>query len=324
MELHDWMKLLIAYGPTPHTAAAAVAEEYQGDPLVRSYVHRHMEAVRRQGRPESNSEGWCAVGEQRVAAFTVAAQMSGGIPTFSKRIPLDKARIMEPVLLALLLGAQPYLWKSDMMLVAKSAPMPRHVLSRGLLPFPAMFWSFEDAAPNSMGGVTDWMLIAEDSSDGSEGGFITFMPNTAHVGPNAATSIEINGYAYGKTFPDDFGKRADTVQMLLQMLALLASPHVELEEPSVPRPIRRDYVRQGRAQAYKLPHVVKLRRAALDAQRAHAEASSVAWQHQWWVSGHYRAQWMPSTQDHQVRWIAPYLKGPADKPILEKVYSVER
>jgi hypothetical protein len=50
----------------------------------------------------------------------------------------------------------------------------------------------------------------------------------------------------------------------------------------------------------------------------------VEWKHKWWVSGHYRAQWYPSDKSHKVIWIAPFLKGPEDAPLLEKIYTVVR
>lgn len=36
---------------------------------------------------------------------------------------------------------------------------------------------------------------------------------------------------------------------------------------------------------------------------------------QWVVRGHWRQQWYPSLQRNQPKWIAPYVKGPEDKPL---------
>lgn len=38
----------------------------------------------------------------------------------------------------------------------------------------------------------------------------------------------------------------------------------------------------------------------------------------WWVRGHERNQYIPSTGGHEKIWIDPYLKGPDDKPIKER------
>lgn len=53
-------------------------------------------------------------------------------------------------------------------------------------------------------------------------------------------------------------------------------------------------------------------------------ADSREWRHRWVVRGHWRNHWYPSLKDHRPVWISPYLKGPADAPLLggEKVTVV--
>jgi hypothetical protein len=63
--------------------------------------------------------------------------------------------------------------------------------------------------------------------------------------------------------------------------------------------------------------VIELRRREHD-NREHDESSGSdgpAWQYQWIVSGHWRRQYYPSSKAHKPRYIAPYVKGPADKPL---------
>lgn len=38
--------------------------------------------------------------------------------------------------------------------------------------------------------------------------------------------------------------------------------------------------------------------------------------HRWIVNGHWRNQWLPSRKTHRAQWIAPYVKGPEDKPLV--------
>lgn len=38
--------------------------------------------------------------------------------------------------------------------------------------------------------------------------------------------------------------------------------------------------------------------------------------HRWIVNGHWRNQWLPSRKTHRAQWIAPYVKGPEDKPLI--------
>jgi hypothetical protein len=46
-----------------------------------------------------------------------------------------------------------------------------------------------------------------------------------------------------------------------------------------------------------------------------ATTATVAWTKRWVVSGHWRNQWYPSIGAHRQRYILPYVKGPADKPL---------
>jgi hypothetical protein len=39
------------------------------------------------------------------------------------------------------------------------------------------------------------------------------------------------------------------------------------------------------------------------------------WGYQWIVSGHWRRQYYPASDAHKPVYIAPYVKGPADKPL---------
>jgi hypothetical protein len=43
----------------------------------------------------------------------------------------------------------------------------------------------------------------------------------------------------------------------------------------------------------------------------------VDWSCQWLVRGHWRRQYYPRTDRHETIWIAPYRKGPEDKPLRE-------
>ena len=49
-----------------------------------------------------------------------------------------------------------------------------------------------------------------------------------------------------------------------------------------------------------------------------------AYHHRWPVRMHKVRQWHPSLGEHRIIWRGPYIKGPADAPLLmtEKVYSV--
>ena len=69
--------------------------------------------------------------------------------------------------------------------------------------------------------------------------------------------------------------------------------------------------------------VIRMRRA-VGAERQEGE-SLVEWSHRWVVKGHWRRQpHGPGRTQTHLTWIAPYVKGPADKPlhVSQKVYSL--
>lgn len=70
--------------------------------------------------------------------------------------------------------------------------------------------------------------------------------------------------------------------------------------------------------------VIELRRR--ESGSATDEHSPVDWSHRWLVSGHWRNQWLPSKETHRLQFIAPYIKGPDDKPFVPKdvLYRVDR
>lgn len=89
----------------------------------------------------------------------------------------------------------------------------------------------------------------------------------------------------------------------------------ETEQKRTPRPERR------RTERAALPvrdvRIIRLR-SSLAAERDSEPGAtrSQEWRHRWIVRGHWRNQWYPSLADHRPRWIAPYLKGPEDAPLL--------
>lgn len=48
--------------------------------------------------------------------------------------------------------------------------------------------------------------------------------------------------------------------------------------------------------------------------------------HRFIVSGHWRNQWLPSVGLHRQQWIAPFVKGPDEAPLIVKkrLYQLTR
>ncbi|MFI7510665.1 hypothetical protein ACIBSS_27990 [Micromonospora aurantiaca] len=88
----------------------------------------------------------------------------------------------------------------------------------------------------------------------------------------------------------------------------------ESEQLTTARPERRRTERAG------LPprdvRVARLRRTLSADRDSEADRGDREWRHRWVVRGHWRKHWYPSLNDHRPLWIAPYLKGPADAPLI--------
>ena len=99
-----------------------------------------------------------------------------------------------------------------------------------------------------------------------------------------------------------------TTHLLMQQtLAWIESQHP-------PRALRRQGARRG-LPASRIT-VVKLRK--IEKAPDKESGDMVAWTHRWLVNGHWRQHWYPSTSEHRPMWIAPHVKGPADKPFIAK------
>jgi hypothetical protein len=101
---------------------------------------------------------------------------------------------------------------------------------------------------------------------------------------------------------------------------ILAAPDRRAERHAVKRLERDGWTHEP------LIRVVELRRRATPSKTGD-DPQTVAWSHQWVVSGHWRQQPYPSLGIVQPRWITPYVKGPEHlplKPPRAKVFSVVR
>jgi len=81
------------------------------------------------------------------------------------------------------------------------------------------------------------------------------------------------------------------------------------------RAARRRLLRKGSNFSGSKVKLVMLRRAVYGKTDGHSE---VNWSHRWMVSFHWRNQWHPRQKVHRLRPIAPYEKGPKDKPLVLK------
>lgn len=64
--------------------------------------------------------------------------------------------------------------------------------------------------------------------------------------------------------------------------------------------------------------IIELRRPVQTSTEDRGDHGFVDWSHRWIVDGHWRNQWHAKTEEHVPTWIAPYVKGPDDKPLVVK------
>jgi hypothetical protein len=327
--------------------AQHMMQQLRRDPLVARAV-REVEASMRRGETRRAS----AIGpldvlvEQRSAALL----MLGAID--DTRIVLHTAPEADRMIVCVsvadaLLRAEPYLWTGDIMNTAHAAPLPKHVVGPDLLPHEAMFWSTEFARSllsidgDELASESNWMLLTTTITDTSGPDRPIMIVRDQWSQQAQQLEIRFDALRFGEIYPDDFiddtnPGRVHFARQTLSQLAFMASPYVTTTRARLPRPVRKELNREAGKEGRPPPpepivNVVELRREVRERVDAHERALAAAegkereYHHHWWVSGHFRAQWMPSTQSHNVIWIAPYLKGPLDKPLLDRrVYVVDR
>lgn len=107
----------------------------------------------------------------------------------------------------------------------------------------------------------------------------------------------------------------------LQVLWRLAAQEVVIAgRQQVSRPVWR---RKNNWREIKTVQVLTLRRASRGPHLEVPPPHGVEWSHRWAVRGHWRNQWYPKLQRHCQIWIEPHIKGPEDKPYVDKGRGIE-
>jgi len=221
--------------------------------------------------------------------------------------------------------AMVYLWTDKMEKLADAAPLPPHTTSRTLLPMPLMFWSRETryVFPDAFGreAANNWICLIHHTEQ-------VFILSDLSYHDTQITKLAISHMKYGGVWPNDYDN-SNELAIILKRCAFLNSPFVVTDSRRMThtarRQLERDHGVPREACNEEECHVIALRRLKFKSPpKPGAQPSGVEWKHHWWVSAHYRAQWMPSEQAHKVIWIEPFLKGDLSKPLLEKVYAVVR
>ena len=326
-----------------HRTRVWLVDKYRKDPLVQQYLAvSRMSAAVTGGRGAALTEPWMALAEQRCAILILAALDTR--VTVHGASAADASNTLHRAHIATLLSvSQTYLWTRDVFNVIKACPLPPHVVSRELLPFPFSYHTLEvayDLHPASPVGRPGDFQFLETGQWECDWLHLASVPNASHCDlvQNACPASDDAGerreagyhvccasLRLNARYPDDYPPHVrHAASQVLAMLAFLRSPYTVVEAQKVPRQWRRGKAAAASPEtATSVINVVQLRTAAREAVAAY-EAESRSFKHRWWVAGHFRSQWHPSTRSHEVIWIAPHLKGPSDAPMLEKVYAVTR
>jgi hypothetical protein len=297
--------------------------------MLRNYALRFVKSTMRQA--VRNTLPWHAQAEREMAVVGLAdlgrrhTQLWIGDPRRNNILITRHIGITGAISAA---KAQVYLWDEKILETVDACPVPRHTITRADLPYPIMFWSYENSRRGTINGKTyevNWFMVSAIADK------ILFYHDLTP--PDDSNEYEVNyilqNYVdFGSVYPDDFQEGLDrqAAGQVIARLAFLNSPYVNVDR----QPLSRDLRRQGNPVVGSVndckTNVVLLRREAREAIRqedddirTHGTPS-----HHWWVSGHIRNQPYPSEGVSRLIWIAPYLKGNLRGPLLEKVYAVRR
>ena len=291
----------------------------RADPAMQRYVH-DLNSVTGEERPPIRTP-LQVYGEKMMFAMSLLADLIGTegikIRDFDS---LDMEEHWFRVRHALqIVLAVPFLWSKEIATQMLTNDMPRHIISRKILSFPIVWWTFEVAhgvanqtGTSLEGRAIDAMLIAD------EGVGLNVLKFCSENYPHDA-SCELGGIKYGQRYPED----APGAQNILAGAAFLNSPYITQRQENIPRAFRRQAQRAGLPDfAQHDVRFVKLRTP--ESQPSKPGDNDIERDHRWLVRGHYRAQWHPSEQAHHLIWIMPHLKGPDGLPVKNPMYSVVR
>jgi len=335
MNLDDFLPMLHEVAEPTRTQIEQRALPIIHNPLFRQYGMRWNH----EKPPVCNTEPWHAFASRLVTGMQLLAAL---IPSINVKLEgfgeIDLGYITKEKMMLnlfdIVMDAPVYLWSTDMLNLAQAAPLPPHTISSQMLVRKSMYWTFESAfkgehVEKGSRYETQWFYLVEQ--DTTAGMWTRLFSDAILFDKNGEpTDQRLIAFAmmYGKSWPRDWTDQTDQVAVgnFLKYCAFLASPFIDKTPQRLPRHQRRQLERAGqeREQVNRDTTVTILRRKVPGVPTKRPPQGETDWQHQWWVSGHYRAQWYPSDAAHRVIWIAPFLKGPSDKPLLDKMYSVIR
>ena len=236
-------------------------------------------------------------------------QLALGIYTGEIELQGDRASVIR-----MMRAAKPVLWRNELANAALTMPIPDHVFVGTDNQWPLMWWTFSGSVPLATEGAANGDFIEAILVIRHPSGALEFDGICTVGGRMLMTRLA--SVKIGDQLPsDDLMGNACMALLFFMDSPLLTST----QEMRASRAERR------RVSNSTEPDVafIDLRRPSSDWARDGEEVES-HYNVRWIVSGHFRAQWYPSLKGHKLRWIEPYVKGPAGAPLKPSVFRVVR
>lgn len=233
---------------------------------------------------------------------------------------LDQGRVMTSQAID---RAVPYLWASaEIRKAAAALKIPDHRLSRNVLPFPDLYWTWPED-----------LVIAENYPQWNDVGCVAVVLSDVGIGITATQIFTHWSSPMGDIdrwfmIPGAICKYGEMVnpqiKPFLAMLSFLKSRFLQHEIRKPERSIRKEIARLGQVEMPAVNFVDLRYPQREEAERSGQNKMSIDRKYRWLVSGHIRAQWYPSSGSHDLIWIDPYIKGPDHAPMKPSAYRVIR
>lgn len=135
------------------------------------------------------------------------------------------------------------------------------------------------------------------------------------------------GWAFGMKAPPEENAEVTLSQKILTFWRLVQQRLPRQERAQKDRGTTRRLARMGTTLRQEEVRMITLRQQRPTSEaNGSGDSEEVLWSHRWVVSGHWRNQYYPSTNEHRPIWINSYVKGPDDRPLVVKdtVFSWRR
>jgi len=244
-----------------------------------------------------HAQGWCPHGADHGESFHFQPRMMR-----AHAHQIDRAHL--------------FLWSNSVLRQIQAAPNPPPGTYRVRFPYPSMWWTFESSLNDDRGRLWDAGLFLEMgfTDDLAQRSVIFF----GEEGKPGETRDIMSGVELSDVWDADTSMNQ---WLILKCLLFLETPLFETHRVRPDRGARRAMARLD----VPAPEIsVIVLRDAIHSGGGAGDGEEIEHEVRWWVRGHWRQQWHPSTKTHELTWIDPHIKGPEGKPIKPHLYAVTR